>query len=166
MVTPMAGGGFRIVNTGGGGAFDASAVSTTAIAGDFVLRGASGTPALSAFIAVTADPTESNGYLDLDHSIQIFGDDFFMLEDGIFHAPTGAHGGAVWIERRGSTLRYRTGASFASSVVRRTVAGVSAPLFFDSSIATVAGVLEVRFEPPGRWLARARQSRIALGIGL
>ncbi|MES2337818.1 MAG: hypothetical protein V4537_06975 [Pseudomonadota bacterium] len=168
IVTDLGGGRWRIAKAGGGdGAFDASAVSTAAIAGDFVLWASSSVPTISTFVAVSADPTESNGYTTLDYAAQIYHDEIDIYERGTFRPPIVARDAAVWIARIGTTLTYRTGARFGSAVLRRTVTGVTAPLYFDSSLASANSVIDVRFDPPGTWTAARRaRTRATLGLGI
>jgi hypothetical protein len=162
-VTALGGGRWRIEKTGAGSGYDASAASIVPLGRDFVLRAESPTPDISALIGATANPDESLGFEELDHAAQLFGPTMYIYERGTFLPPSAPHGGAVWIERQGSTLSYRSGATYGGSTVRRTLEGVSGRLYFDSTILTPGGVIEVSIVASG---ARPQGGGLAIGCGI
>ncbi len=151
-VSALGGGVWRITKTGGfADSFDAAAVSTAGIAGDFVLRAkrVGGSARLMVGVAVNAD--EDTGYVGIDYSAAYRDGVIEVFERGDYRTYTDLVGGFLWIDRVGSMLRYRCGAKRKDATVIRTVSGVTAPLFFDSSLVTPGCAVDVRFDVPGAW---------------
>lgn len=116
----------------------ASASSSKAMDGDFILRGKAVTGSTSAFVAMTADPEADNHYASLDYGIQIHHDGRAYIYENGAHRGTHQINGQVWLWRSGSSIFYGTGPDFATASttgVLRRVDGVSGPLYFDSSAA-------------------------------
>lgn len=166
-VTAISGGSYRVVKIGGGGgSFDAAAASVAGIAGDFTMRARRVGTTARLMVAVTADPDEEVGYTGLDYSMQFLDDSLQVFERGAYRTATTSDV-FVWIDRTGTTLRYLTGPRHATAAVIRSVADVSATLFFDCSLFTAGAAVDVRFDAPGSWVDGHRAaSRRHLAIGL
>lgn len=151
-VTANPDGSWRITKTGGfDEAFDAPAVSVAAIAGDFVLRGRRVGAADRLMIGVTADPAEDTGYIGIDYAVAWRGNVVEVFERGDYRTYSFVEDAPVWIERVGTTLRYRYGRRRREATLLRSVSGVGGPLFFDSSLVTPGCAVDVRFAAPGAW---------------
>jgi len=165
-VAPAAGGAWVITKTGGDpAAADASAVSTAPIAGDFVLR-ARRLNTVVGYCGAAADPA-GEGFATIDWAVQISGATARVYESGAFQPPLFAVAGFVWLRRTGTVLQYLIGADLATTVLKRTVTGVSGPYYFDSAILTAGGQLEVKFDVPAAFApTRARRRTLGFGLGL
>ncbi|HEX8300735.1 hypothetical protein [Sphingomonas sp.] len=150
-VTALGDGSYRIDKTAGSAAFDASAVSAAAIAGDCVLRVRDLSAPNSLFFGLSIEPGEGLGFGQMDYSAHLYGGDLYVYERGVYVPTPSTHAGTAWIVRSGSVLTYLIGDHPATALVARSVSGVTAPLWFDSSISKEEGAIEVRFEPPGSW---------------
>jgi hypothetical protein len=159
------GGLFVVTKTGGDpAAADASAVSDQTIAGDFVLRIRSLGDFLGYF-GVSANPLAGVGFSSIDRAVQLSGGSCRCYDNGLFRPPLFSPGaGFVWLRRLGSTLQYLHGADLAAATLVRSVAGVAAPMGFDSSIVRPGVGLEVKFEAPAP--AGRKQRRLTLALGL
>ena len=151
-VTAIGGGAYRIVKTGGfDESFDAAAVSTVAVAGDFVLRAQRVGDSARLMVGVAVNADADTGYVGIDYSAAWRGGVIEIFERGEYRAYTDAIGGYLWIDRVGSTLRYACGPRRRDARVIRTVAEVTAPLAFDCSLVTPGSAVDVRFDAPGAW---------------
>lgn len=166
-VTALGDGSWRVQKTVGvEGHFGASAASAEPIAGDFVLRAEDLTPGNNLLFGVSANPGASAGFMDLNHSCQFHGAEFYVYELGVYRPPIRVHSGVAWIARLAGVVSYRTGPDFASALIAREVPADEAPLFFDCSIAKVGGAIAVRFEPPGAWTGPASAPRRRIDLTL
>jgi hypothetical protein len=163
-VVAGAGATYRITKIGGfDDSFDAAAVSTTGFAGDVVLRAkrVGGTTRLMVGLSLNAD--EDTGYAGLDYSAAYRDGVIEVFERGNYRTYTTLVGDYLWIDRIGTTLRYRCGARRKTADVIRTVTGVTQPLFFDCSLVTPGSAVDVRCDAPGVWSdPRSPMRRIAL----
>jgi hypothetical protein len=159
-------GSWIVTKTGGeADAADASAVSAAPIAGDLVMRVRTLNNAV-AFAGVDPDPLAGEGFAGIDHALQLNQGLLRIYEGGLLRPPSFAAAGYAWVTRVGGTITYSTGHTLATAVVKRTVSGIVAPLFFDSSLLTAGGILEVKFEPPAAPRRRATPARIGIGLRL
>jgi len=164
-VAPAAGGAWVVTKSGGtDGASDASAVSATAIAGDFALRVRPLGPGLC-YAGVSANPNAGISETTIDRGLQISGGLCRAVEAGSFKPGSFTLATYAWIRRTGSMLQYLTGPLLATATVRRTVVDAGAPLFFDSAIAAAGLAIEVKFDVPAAFAPR-RPSRRGLTLGL
>ena len=165
--TALGDGSWRVEKLPGAGAgFGAAAASVTPIAGDFVLRGEDLTPDNNLLLGVSETPGASNGFMDLLHAVQFYGNEIYMYELGVYRPPVHANSGVVWIARLAGVVSYRVGADFASAAILREVAASAVPLSFDCSISKPGGAIGVRFDPPGDWAGLARAARPRLDLTL
>lgn len=160
------GGVCTITKTGGtAGAPDASAVSE-AMAGDFVLRARLLGPG-TAFVGVSADPLAANDGATIERAIQLSGSIARIYESGVQRPPFFVIAGFVWLRRIGGTFEYGVGPDYAGLVVKRSVAGVTGVLGFDSSLLTADLAVEVKLGPPATFSKPvARRPRIGLGFSI
>jgi hypothetical protein len=161
------GGVFAVTKTGGDPAApDASAVSSQSIAGDFVLR-VRPVDGFLGYFGVSASPLASAGFNTIDRAVQINGTTGRCYESGIQRPPAFmVEDGYVWLRRTGSRLDYLYGAELATAALARSVTGVSAAMWFDSSIVTPGVGIEVKFDVPGAFAAAKRRRRLSLALGL
>ncbi|HEX2763997.1 MAG TPA: hypothetical protein VHM92_09200 [Allosphingosinicella sp.] len=166
-VEAAAGGTWIVTKTGGAnGAADSSAVSAAAMAGDFVLRARLLGPG-TAYVGVGANPLAAHDGASIERALQISGSIVRMFESGAQRPPFFGLTGFAWLRRIGGTLEYGVGADYASIVVKRSVAGVSGALRFDSSLLTSGLAVEVKFELPAAFLKAARRRpRLSLGLSI
>lgn len=166
-VTALGGGIYRVEKTGGAaGAFDASAVSAAAIAGDCVLRVRDLSAPNNLVFGLSVNPGENPGYDKIDHAVQFYLTDLYVYERGALIPPARQNAGTVWIVRSGNVLSYLVGDYPATAMLARKIIGVTAPLWFDSSIVRANGAIEVRFDPPGSWCEPPGGRRRTLGLAL
>lgn len=150
-VTAQGGGVYRIAKTGGAdGAFDASAVSAVGLPGDFTLKMVLSTPNDSqlGWLGVNSDPLTDNDYISGDFGVLLSTGEWYIYESGGNPASFTDNATAVWIARRGTTLTYRQGATFAGAAISRTVPDVPGTLYFDSSIQDTTAVVDVTLTIP------------------
>jgi hypothetical protein len=140
-VTALGSGVYRITKNTGANGYNADAVSTVGFTGDFVVevsRPAIGNNFDQSAVGVSADAA-SFSTLGLDYSIvwdQASGR-WYIYEGGSYVLINYLEsGGKAYIWRTGTTLGYGTGASLATAQASpaRTVNGVTARLYFDSSL--------------------------------
>jgi hypothetical protein len=161
-----AGGGYRIERIVGTGGYGGIAASTAPISGDFVLRIRPLTDGLRGFVAVSAAPALDGNPVGLDYAVQFFDEALFVYESGVSPASALLED-TLWIERSGTTLAYRSGARRASATTIRALSGVTAPLYFETALASVGKPIAARFDAPGPWCdPRATTRRIALATGI
>lgn len=169
-VSALGGGVYRITKTGGfDDSFDAAAVSTAGIAGDFVMRAKRVGTTSRLMIGVSADTDEDTGYMGLDYALEYTGGVLEIFERGNYRAYNTLVDDFVWIDRVGTMLRYLCGPKRKGATVMRTVTGVTAPLFFDSSLVTPGCAVDVRFDAPGAWSdprASLRRAGVSTGLAL
>jgi len=159
------GGAWLATKTGGSdGASDASAVSATGIAGDFVLRVKPLGTGLC-FAGVSAAPGAGIAEATIDRAFQIGGGLCRIVESGSFRPGSFPLATYAWMRRSGGSLDYLTGPLLATAAVRRTVAVGTGPLFFDSTILAAGLAIEVKFDLPAAFVAR-RAARRGLTLGL
>ncbi|MBV9930396.1 MAG: hypothetical protein JO013_05580 [Alphaproteobacteria bacterium] len=164
-VAAAAGGAFTVTKTGGAdGVSDASAVSTAAIAGDFVLRVKPLGPGLF-FAGVSAVPAATIDESGINRALQFSAGLCRAVESGAFRPGSFALATYAWIRRSGGTIQYLTGPVLATAAVRRTVADAGAPFFFDSALAAAGVGFEVKFDVPAAFAPR-RPGRRGLTLGL
>ncbi|HEY0414113.1 MAG TPA: cadherin domain-containing protein [Allosphingosinicella sp.] len=148
-VTDVGNGTFQIVKTGTN-QFDASAVSSTPIAGDFVLRVKSIVNDTYGVAAMNSDPLTDAGYAGLDYLVAFTGGGQATVGENGGQALNFTANGQLWMWRTGTTLKYGTGPDFATASTTgllRTVTNVTAPLYFDSSFGANNNTIEVQLTP-------------------
>lgn len=166
-VAAAAGGAWVVTKTGGvDGVSDASAVSSAAIGGDFVLRlrplGAG-----LCYLGVSANPAAGVSETTIERALQLNAGVVRISESGVLRPGSFALATYGWIRRSGGSLQYLIGPLLATAMVRRTVGDAGAPLFFDSAIATAGFAVEVKFAAPAAYAARRPGARgLTLGVGL
>jgi hypothetical protein len=165
-VAPAAGGAFVITKTGGvDEASDASAVSAAAIAGDFLLRVKPLGTGLC-YAGVSANPAAGLDETRIDRAVQLGGGLCRVVEAGAFRPGAFLLSTYGWIRRSGGTIQYLTGPVLATATLRRTVADIGAPLFFDSTICAAGMAIEVKFDVPAAFAPRRAARRgLTLGVG-
>lgn len=163
---PGAAGAWLVTKISGvDGAADASAVSTEAFAGDFLLR-VRLVAGSSAFVGVSANPLAGHDHLAIERAVQIVGTLGRIYESGTFRAPSFGVVDQIWLRRTGSTLEYLTG-DLATASAKRTVTGVTGAMRFDSSIANLGAQIEVKMDLPSAFARpRGRRSRLSLGFSI
>lgn len=166
LVTHIGDGVHIIQKTTGTAGYDASAVSSVGLGGDFVLRiKITGTPTGNYGAGMDNAPTGSDSYDAIDH-------EWFrntgLAEWYVFENSAGPITAAftdatyAWIWRTGTTIGYGRGATLATAQAApdRTVTD-SATLFFDSTFFDVGERLEVKLVFPdliGQTLVAAQGS--------
>lgn len=149
-VTSLGAGVYRAEKTAGAAAtYDASAVSSTGIAGDFVLRIRALQTDKSMFIGIDAAPTVSNDHLTIDRSInfnsagEIRGYENGTLVAGPLSYTTADY---FFLQRVGTaiTMSRGTGPTIATATATWTFTADASTFFFDSSIADTNGAVEVK----------------------
>lgn len=146
-LSPLGPGSWRLRKTGGiYGEFDASAESNLPVSASTKISARSLSGAPNGFIAFSASPSVDNTYTSLDYGLQIFWDGAaYIYEDGV-HLLNFPIDQKVWLWRDGSTVKYGTGADFATASttgLKRSVAGAPATLYFDSSFSSGTSDFEV-----------------------
>jgi hypothetical protein len=166
-VEAQPGGVFVVTKTGGDPATpDASAVSSQSMAGDFVLR-VRPLDSLLGYFGVSANPLASAGFNTIDRAVQMNGTTGRCYESGLQRPPAFAVEDAyVWLRRVGTRLDYLYGPELATAATARSVTGVTATMWFDSSIVTPGVGLEVKFDVPGAFATAKRRRRLSLALGL
>lgn len=163
-VADLGGNIFQIEKLTGGTVYNADAVGTVALAGDFVLR--AGVPSLGRWAAgFNIDPLTDSNFTSIDYAL-LYNAGWFVFESGV-QIGSGVGGTFGWIWRQGTTLNYGVGADFttAFSAPLRTVAGVSAPLYFDSSFHDDGTIVQVYIDsvlPPVAYTMTAASASFAL----
>ena len=150
-VTYRGGSVYEVEKTAGVNGYNASAVSSVGITGDFVLRLRPLVFLNGMFVGVNSDPLTDNG----DASIDFAWAANSATSGVIFESGSTPLGGSTtlsgyfWIWRSGTTLGYGTGADLATAQASpvRTVT-TSATLYFDSTIFTVGERFESLFYEP------------------
>lgn len=140
-VTALGGGEYQIEKTGGVNAVqDAGAVSSTGLAGDFLLTVRAMQTDKSVWVMTGTNPTASLGNADRTHMILFdnVGQARVYTSSGLVAGPFGYSAAQYWFIRRvGTTVTILSGATAAidsASLVYTYVAASSATLFFDSSL--------------------------------
>jgi lysophospholipase L1-like esterase len=146
-VTDQGSGVYRIEKTSGGASFNAGAFAIASQSGDFSY---SFVPQAlqDTVVSITAgSPSASDSYLDNLYGLYIEGTSGVLRgQDGNVNTPnlgTYVGGDRLWIDRTGTTLTFRRGATFAGGATLRTVTGVSGTVTLDISLFTVGGKLDV-----------------------
>ena len=167
-VVVLGGGVNRITKTGGfDESFDAAAVSTAGFAGDVVLRAKRVGSSSRLMVGLSFNADEDTGYAGLDYAAAWRDGVIEVFERGDYRTYTELAGSYLWIDRLGTTLRYRCGPRRKDATVIRTVAGVTAPLFFDCSLVTPGAAVDVRVDAPGGWSdPRPARRGVALTLSL
>jgi hypothetical protein len=166
-VAAAPGGTWVVTKTGGtDGVSDASAVSSTGISGDFVLRVRPLGTGLC-YLGVSANPGAGVSEATIERALQLNAGLVRICESGVLRPGSFALATYAWIRRSSGVLQYLIGPLLATAAVRRTVGDSGAPLFFDSAIATAGLAVEVKFAPPAAYAARRPGRRgLTLGVGL
>lgn len=140
-VTDLGAGLYSIQKTGGVHlSYDASAVSSSALTGDFVIQLRAGSTTVGGIFGVSASPTTDNDYDTIDRGL-FFNDTAGAraYELGVETANVGAYTTSqYWFIRRvGTTLTLLKGASdiIDDATVQHTFTAMSGSVYFDSSIA-------------------------------
>jgi len=161
-------GAYTVIKIGGiDGAFDASAVSLSAVAEDVLVRlkPIGGGP----FVAgLTADPFGGNDGASIPRAFSVGSGLARPYESGTARSPIFPPDTYVWIRRSDGALDYLTGPTIEEAVARRIAGDAGAPLFFDSSIAATGGGFEVKFGAPADFAPPRRRrapNRLTLGLG-
>lgn len=149
-VTHTGGGVYAITKTSGsGGTYDADAVSSSGITGDFILR----LKPITAGIAlrygggVSASPTGSSNYTTVDNLyLASTTNNWGIYESGANPASGSPGAEFYWIWRTGTTLGYGRGGTLADAqaAADRTTTSTGT-MFFDSTFADPGDQLEALF---------------------
>jgi hypothetical protein len=146
-VAALAGGAWSIAKSGGtNGAFDASAVSAAGIAGALVLR-AKPLATGNWYVGVSTNPAAGVDGASIAWAIQMSNGLCRCVENGVARTGFFPLSTYAWIRRSDGVLQYLTGADLATAVVKRSIADPGGALFFDSSLATAGGSIEVKLDP-------------------
>jgi hypothetical protein len=165
-VAAAAGGAWLITKTGGTpGIDDARALSAAAIAGDFILRARSLAGGL-VYVGLGSNPASGSGGAAIERAVQINGTAGRCYDLGIYKPPIFAVPSYVWLRRSGGILEYLTGPVLAGATLRRSVTGITAPLWFDSALASAGAAIEIKFAAPSGFAARARRHGLTFGVAL
>lgn len=137
---------WRITKVSGGVGYNADAVGTVALTGDFTLRISpavvyNGNGWLAGF---NSDPLTDSSYTSLDYALLSDNVNWYVFESGA-QLDTIAQNTFGWIWRSGTSLYYSSGATFAAASASpvRTVTGVSGTFYFDSSLSSDGTVVDV-----------------------
>jgi hypothetical protein len=154
-VTFLGGDLFRIIKTGAGGAWDADAVSTTQISGDFVLRAQAAQTNADLQVGVrTSDPTLSSNDSSLERAVHInSGAQIGYYENGVLQAtPSVSYTTSdyIFLVRVGTTLTARKGSTIDPNAATTiwTFTSLSGDVYFDSSFWTNGAQADVSMAPP------------------
>jgi hypothetical protein len=154
-VTFLGGDLFRIIKTGAGGAWDADAVSTTQISGDFVLRAQAAQTNADLQVGVrTSDPTLSSNDSSLERAVHInSGAQIGYYENGVLQAtPSVSYTTSdyIFLVRVGTTLTARKGSTTDPNAATTiwTFTSLSGDVYFDSSFWTNGAQADVSMAPP------------------
>lgn len=128
-------------NSGSGSAYNASAISTGYFSGDFAFGARRVSTVESFYIGASANPTAANDdNIDFTIAYDAPSAKYYIFE-GLTYSGVGViddAGGTLfpWIWRTGSTIGYGIAATLAEAQAApaRTVGGVTADLYFDSSL--------------------------------
>jgi hypothetical protein len=146
-LTPLGSGSWRLRKTGGtDGAFDTSAESNSPVSASAKISARSLSGAPNGFIAFSANPSATSSFTNLDFGMQIYWDGAAYIYEGGGHVLNFPINQKVWLWREGSTVKYGTGADFATastSGLKRTVTDAPATLYFDSSLSSATSDFEV-----------------------
>ena len=139
-ITALGGAEFRIQRNTGGNTWDASAVGTTALTGDFILRFIPEQNNLHFMVGVDADPAADDGYTSIDidlffeastYAVDSFSAGVTPIPFAVAYSP-----GDTWFLRRsGSTVTIGHGGT--DGVTGITVVGTytkAGTLYFDSCL--------------------------------
>lgn len=135
---------YTVEKTSGAAGFNASAVSSAGITGDFVLRVKHTVAASSVFLGMNADPLTDNDFASIDYAWSNPGPTFGQIYESGSLITTLGGGTYHWIWRTGTTLGFGRGPDIATAQASpdRTVT-TSATLHFDSSLHMVGDKAEV-----------------------
>ena len=153
-VTALGGGTYRIAKTGIN-QLDASAVSATAMQGDFILRAKSLVNNSFSAVGMNSDPRSDHSYTSIDYGIGWQGGVPGILENGV-HTQSFTANGDLWMWRKGTTVYYGTGPDFqtaSTTGVVRTVTGATQALYFNSAFGTNNNTVEVQVVEAATWLS-------------
>ncbi len=154
-VLHLGSGVYSVEKISASGAYDADAVSTVGMAGDFVLRLkniSNGSPVNAWLAGVNSDPLTDSNFTSIDYAFlynQTSGQ-WGIYENGGAVAVNLGNDTYAWIWRAGTTLGYGRGADLATAKAApdRTQT-TSATLYFDCSIDPLGSQFEVYlYDPP------------------
>lgn len=132
---------YTITKTGGSAGWDASAVSTTGIAGGAVALLRAPASGADVIAGLATAPNASDSYTDIPFAVYFGGGgSLFAAESGSLTAiGTWSPGDTIWIVQAldGTSISYRKGSTLTSSTLLRTVSTSSTTFYFDSSIVDV-----------------------------
>jgi hypothetical protein len=152
-VTDLGSNLYRIEKTSGGAGWNADAVSTAPIAGDFLLTARALQTTANLMVGVNADPLTDSIYTSLDRQL------WFASDGNVYYGEASFLGSAIgtytasdyWFLRRvGTDVEALKGATddVASATLAHTFNDHSATVYFDSSFDTASGQVEVKFAQP------------------
>ncbi|MGA9581365.1 MAG: multicopper oxidase domain-containing protein [Allosphingosinicella sp.] len=148
-VTPQDDGSYLIEKTGGSGAYDASAVSSSGVAGEFALRITNGVGNATQLMAgisrnPSADPST------MEYSVRLLPTGRFgVLVNGAAEVGLPLVKGHVWLVRDSNgTITIRNGETLAGAAIVYTAPQVETGTFFaNSSIAPTGDKVIMRLQP-------------------
>jgi YD repeat-containing protein len=152
-VTQQSDGLYRIAKTSGSDStWDGDAHSLTKAEGDFVLQVRPGQTDKPTIGGMSAAPAGSASYTNIDYGFYFAaGGTVCFMEKGVYSGiGSYAANDNFWLERVGSTITYYKGATLAAAKAAgalRTKTAAAGALYFDSSIYTTAGFIDVGFTP-------------------
>lgn len=149
-VTDLGGSEYQITKTGGVEAtYDASANSSTALTGDFIIRFTPQTDGLGFFVGVNSDPLTDDTYTSIDYAL-FFTDvpNVQYWESGVAVGTAKATytiGDNLYLKRSGSTLSYgHGGTDGVTGYTESGTATTSATLYFDSAFRNSSASVKVK----------------------